>query len=123
MSVPRRQQKGRHMSRFPSFASAVFFLVGVLSGARAQNCDPPFLACTPNNAMGQPGAVEDFVTDLTYRGTLRQVWAVEAPRPGFNSLSLSRFTVYGDDLQSGRRSFNAGFTEPVFGIAEIPATH
>lgn len=73
--------------------------------------------------MGQPTVLEDFVTDLTYRGTLREVWAVEAPRPGFNPLSLSRFTVYSDDLQTGRRSFNAGFTEPVFGIAEIPATH
>src|SRR5262245_43358210 len=104
-------------------AIAVHFLPGALPGVRGQDCSPPFLGCTPDNAMGQVGTVEDFVTDLTYRGSQKEVWAVEAPQSGFNTLSVSRFTVYGDDLQSGRRAFLANFGQPVFGIAEIPSTH
>jgi len=101
--------------------AVLFYLIhglsGALPGVNGQDCSPPFLACTPDNAMGQVGTVEDFVTDLTYRGNLKEVWAVEAPQPGFNTLSVSRFTVYREDLQSGRRAFNANVVQRVLGIS------
>jgi len=104
--------------------SIVLLLAGPRGWLAGQLCDPPFIACTPENAMGRTGVREDSVSDLAYRPELRELWAVEGPLPRFNGLSRSRITICPDGLAGGCRLIvDPKFSEPVFGIAGVPAGH
>src|ERR1051326_6841902 len=96
--------------------------VGLCVRVSAQDCPAGGTACTVENALGTIGLYEDSVSDISYRSTTSEVWAIEGPLPGRNNLRTSRITVYKDDLQNGRLSFNASFSEFASGIAEVPST-